>query len=92
MLIQTWGEATTDPDVRGVMNRVFVEVRVAIIDALTRWAQEHPDAVDGPPAAWAARMVPLLMGLVQGFALQHTLIEGFEDEAYLEAIVELLPS
>ncbi len=93
VLIQVWGEATVDPELRGLVNGVLRTVRETITDALARWAASHPEHVPaGTEREWAQASTPVVMGLVPGFALQRVMLDDFDEDAFVRAIGGVLPS
>jgi AcrR family transcriptional regulator len=92
-LIQTWGEATVDPDIRDLMLTALGTIREAIVDALVRWARTQPQSsTEGAdPALWAELTAPVLMSVLPGFALQRALIPDFDTGRFLNALSALLP-
>lgn len=83
LLTQFWGEATTDPELRGLVENVLDGLREAFLGYLTAWA-EHRGAVD--PAGWARRVLPVKLALTQGFVMQAALISDFDADAYFDGV------
>ena len=54
-----------------------------------RWAAASPERVSGDPDAWAKRVTPVVMSAVPGFMLQRLVVPDFNEEAYLDALLEL---
>ncbi|MFI8527733.1 TetR/AcrR family transcriptional regulator [Promicromonospora sukumoe] len=91
LLLQLWGEATVDPEMRGVVNMGFKELRNAFRAALTRWFEAHPEhAPDGAEAA-AEGLLPVLMGIGQGYIFQSAMFDEFDSRSYLDAARRILP-
>lgn len=91
VLVQVWGEATTEPDVREMVNDQVHVIRGAFEDAVRAWCAAHPDrAPEGPDAA-VARLLPAMLALAQGFLVQRAIFDEFDDEAYLATVREVLP-
>lgn len=91
ILPQLWGEAAVDPEIRALVQSVFSELRETIRDAVADWAAANPDRVTGDPRAWADRVAPVLMSTAPGFVLQQTLFADFDGDAYLDALLDVLP-
>jgi AcrR family transcriptional regulator len=91
VLVQLWAEAAIDPEIRALANGVFVRLRATVTAQLTEWASAEPGRVEGDPAAWAARVAPVVLGVAPGFLVQRTIIDGFDEQAYLAALTEALP-
>lgn len=91
VLIQVWGEATVDPDLRALVQVVFGRLRATVEAGLTRWAEEHTGEIPRPPAEWAAAAAPVLMGVIPGFVLQSAIIDDFDADAFLANVGLMLP-
>ncbi|GAA5035003.1 TetR/AcrR family transcriptional regulator [Microbacterium fluvii] len=91
VLIQVWGEATVDPELRTLLQHTLGDMRGTIADALQRWAVAHPDQVPDDPARWAHATAPVTMSLIPGFVLQSALFDEFDGDAFLAALPGLLP-
>jgi|RhiMethySRZTD1v2_1073278.scaffolds.fasta_scaffold738128_2 AcrR family transcriptional regulator len=90
VIVQLWAEAAVDPGIRELVQEVFRRLRSAVEAGLAEWAAV-PGHVDDDPEEWAARMAPVVMGLGPGFMVQRAIIDGFDEEAYLRELPELLP-
>lgn len=91
VLVQVWGEATTEPDIRRVVNESVATLRAALGDALRAWFAGHPEhAPEGVEAA-AERLLPVMLALAQGFLIQRSIFDDFDDEAYLATVRDVLP-
>jgi AcrR family transcriptional regulator len=91
LLVQLWGEATVDPEMRNVVNAGVKVLRAAFVAALRRWFEVHPEhAPDGADVA-AEQLVPVLMGMGQGFIFQSAMLDGFDRASYLDEVRRLLP-
>ena len=90
LLVQLWGEGVTDPELAGMIGPIFVEVRGVMAPYLTRWAIERrrlaPDAAD----AWARDIIPVFLGLGQGYIIQSALLPGFDVDGYFRGVASLL--
>lgn len=91
VLVQVWGEATTDPDVRAMVNDQVHVIRGAFEDAVRAWGAAHPERLPEGPDAAVGRLMPVMLGLAQGFLVQRAVFDHFDDEAYLATVVEVLP-
>jgi AcrR family transcriptional regulator len=91
VLVQLWAEAAIDPEIRALANGVFVRLRATVAAQLADWASAEPGRVDGDPVAWADRVAPVILGVAPGFLVQRTIIDGFDEQAYLSALGEALP-
>jgi AcrR family transcriptional regulator len=83
LLIQLWGEATTDPELGSLVTEIFATLRVRLTGYLTAWATQQgvPE-----PAAWAATSLPAVLAIAQGFMVQRALLPGFDADAYFVAV------
>lgn len=92
ILLQFWGEATVEPEIRDMVQEAIDVIRSAFAAALERWFAQHPEhAPDGPGAA-AERLLPVLLALGQGFMVQYSLFDGFDPDAYLDSASAVLPA
>ncbi|MEZ3158981.1 TetR/AcrR family transcriptional regulator [Microbacterium sp. BWT-B31] len=92
VLLQVWGEATVDPELRAAVQSVLLHMRATIAGVLGRWAEGHADELPLPAAEWAAVAAPVVMGMIPSFLLQSVLVDGFDDEAFLRGVDLVLPS
>ncbi len=91
VLVLLWGEAVVDPEIRSLVQTVIARVRATITAALTAWASAVPGRVEGDPAEWAARMMPVVVAMGPGFLVQRMLIDDFDEEGYLSALKDAFP-
>lgn len=92
VLLQVWGEATVDAELRAEVQSLLLLMRSTIAGVLGRWAELHADELPLPPAEWAAVAAPVVMGMIPSFLLQAVLVDGFDDEAFLRGVDLVLPS
>lgn len=91
VLVQLWAESTVDPVIHAVVQEVVATLRGVLLDALRAWFRTRPDlAPDGADAA-AGLLVPVMLGLGQGFLMQRALLDDFDPERYLRAAAAVLP-
>lgn len=92
-LIQVWSEAVVDDEIRALLQDSLRGMQDFLVEALTRWAEANPDPARGDDArAWANASVPVLIGLVPGFALQSAIFDDFDSEAFVRALPNILPT
>lgn len=92
ILVQLWAEATVDPMIHAVVQGVVASLRGVLLDALRAWFGTRPDvAPDGPDAA-AQALIPVMLGLGQGFLMQRALLDDFDPDRYLAAAAAVLPA
>jgi len=89
ILVQLWGEAANDPEFHEIARRAFGAVEGMFATHLGRWATTARGMDPAAGAAWAIRMVPVLLGLAQGLIVQETILPGFDREAFLAAVDEV---
>jgi AcrR family transcriptional regulator len=91
LLLQVWGQAMVEDGMRQLLWEVFRDLRETYQSYFEAWAVEH-DGLDVDAArAWAARLLPLAIGLGQGFIVQSAVFDDFDPEAYLASMREFLP-
>lgn len=83
LLIQLWGEATTDPELGALVTEIFATLRGGLTRYLTAWATRQGVA---DPAAWASTAFPALLAVAQGFLVQRALLPGFDADDYFAAV------
>jgi len=91
ILVQLWAEATVDPVIRAVVQDVVATLRGVLVEALRAWFDAHPDRAPGGADAAARELLPVMLGLGQGFLMQRALLDDFDPEAYLAAAGAVLP-
>jgi len=91
ILPQLWGEALVTPDILGLVQGVFHELRATIVDAVEEWARAHPEKAEGEPRAWAERVMPIIFSTAPGYILQRSLLPDFDAEEYVRSLPEVLP-
>lgn len=89
LVVQMWGEAASDVAFQKISASAFEELSEIFATHLARWGQHSGGLQPDAAAQWAQRMVPVMLGLVQGFILQQTLIPAFDHEHYLEGVDHL---
>jgi AcrR family transcriptional regulator len=90
-LVQIWAEATVDPDLRVIANEALAIIRDAFERELRAWFAAHPDQAPAGIDEAVRSLLPVLTGLGQGFILQRTIVDGFDEDAYLATVRDLLP-
>lgn len=91
VLVQVWGEATIEPDVREMVNDQVHVIRGAFEDAVRAWCAARPDALPEGPDDAVVRLLPLMLALAQGFVVQRAIFDQFDEDAYLATVREVLP-
>ncbi len=91
MLVQIWSEATTDQEIRAIANEALGIISGSMDRALRAWFAAYPEQAPDDVDSAVRRLMPVMLGFGQGFILQRSLFDGFDDDAYLETVRELLP-
>ena len=81
VLLQFWGEATVDPDLRKVFHERAEELRLAFERALEPWAAAQPDNDD----ELTFRTAQLCVVMCQGYLANSALFGWMTGEEYLDA-------
>lgn len=90
ILVQLWGEAMTDAQMREVALSAFDQVRAGMSAYLQAWWR-HRGATDDEAARRADEIMPAMVGLAQGYFVSSALFEeGMTQEAYLASLRVLL--
>ena len=91
VIVQLWAEAAIDPEIGELVQAVLQRVRETVRQQLVEWASAEPGRVDGDPDEWATRITPVVVGVAPGFMIQRAIVPGFDEEAFLTALPEVLP-
>jgi len=91
ILVQLWAESTVDPVIHDVVQDVVASLRAVLLDALRAWFGARPDRAPGGAEAAAQALIPVMLGLGQGFLMQRALLDDFDPERYLAAAAAVLP-
>lgn len=89
LLLQLWAAANRAPE----LHRLATELADHLIDVLSQYfAAWYGEKGLSPSEAEARahRLAPLCLGIAQGYMIQAALVDGFDGEAYIAAIPELL--
>ncbi len=86
-VLQVWAEGgSIDPEIGDLVRAVFARMRESVIDMLAAWAVENPPASGVDSRTWATEVAPVVLGVVQGFMIQKSLIEDFDAAAYIAGV------
>ena len=91
VIVQLWAEAAIDPEIGELVQAVLLRVKETVRQRLVEWASAEPGRVDGDPEEWAARITPVVVGVAPGFMIQRAIVPGFDVEAFLAGLPEVLP-
>ena len=88
-IVQTWGEAATNPAVRRVANEFYVSAFDFLREYLTIWLTTS-QAIDLRSAReQAVRQSRLMISLVYAHILQDALIDGHDNQALADTLTVL---
>ena len=90
LLVQLWGEAVTDREVSQMIGPLFAGVRIVMGPYLVRWARERRGMAPDAAERWAEDLIPVFLGLGQGFILQSAILPGFDADHYFAGVADLL--
>ena len=71
-----------------MLQGVLVRVRAMLRPHVARVGGGHSETRGATRAAYADRVIPVLMGLLPGFIVQRAVIADFDADAYVAAIPE----
>jgi AcrR family transcriptional regulator len=90
LLVQLWGEGVTDADMSGIIGPIFVRVRAIIGAYLADWAVQHRGMEREAATVWADEVMPVFLGMGQGYIIQSALLPGLDPEGYFRGVADLL--
>jgi TetR/AcrR family transcriptional regulator, transcriptional repressor of aconitase len=92
VLLQLWGEAVVNNGLGPiVVESLFTQLQAALENYLAVWATKSRGMDASAAAAFSAHLLPMLLGLGQGYIVQSALLPDFDAAGYLAAARELLP-
>ncbi|NUU18342.1 TetR/AcrR family transcriptional regulator [Cellulomonas humilata] len=91
VLLQLWGEAVTEPELRALVLDVILQLRGALTAYVSVWHQRTYGVAVEEADILAAEQVPLLISAVQGYVLQWSVLPDFDPDAYLASVEKYLP-
>jgi TetR/AcrR family transcriptional regulator, transcriptional repressor of aconitase len=92
ILVQVWAQAAVDDAMREPTDRIGDRLRGVFEDYLREWYMREAGANATDADQGAREFAPLYVGMLQGFILQHTIFESFDEHAYLAGAAALLPA
>jgi AcrR family transcriptional regulator len=92
MLVQLWGEAVTEPDVRNLATGVIARLRDLYSGYISLWHQRQHGLSAAEGDAIGAEQYALFVSAAQGYILQSALLPDFDAEKYLASIEKYLPA
>ena len=91
VLLQLWGAAVTEPELRTLVLDVIVRLKATLADYVSLWHQRTHGTPADDADALAAAQVPLLIAAVHSYVVQSSVLPNFDTEAYLDSIETYLP-
>jgi AcrR family transcriptional regulator len=90
-IVQIWGAAAVDDSLGELVLTIVDRLRESWLGYLSAWARSAEGLAEAEAWAWAESMLPVMIGLAQGFIVQGAIFPGFDAENYLTRAEELLP-
>ncbi|MFJ2301053.1 TetR/AcrR family transcriptional regulator [Oerskovia paurometabola] len=90
-IVQTWGEAATNPAVRTVANEFYTSASDFLREYLTVWLTTAQGVDLRSAREQAARQARLMVSLVYAHILQDALIDGHDSHALADTLTLLQP-
>ncbi|MHB1173016.1 MAG: TetR/AcrR family transcriptional regulator [Lacisediminihabitans sp.] len=91
ILVQLWGEAVTDAQLRALSTDVLKRLHEAFSAYISLWHQRQHGRSAREADALAEDQTPLFVSANQGFILQLTLFDDFDPTLYFERALRHLP-
>ncbi|WP_374945867.1 TetR/AcrR family transcriptional regulator [Agreia sp.] len=91
LLLQVWGRSIVETGMRSIVWEVFGELRNAYRRLFAAWAAQNRGLDETQALEWAEDLIPVAIGLAQGYIAQSALFPEFDGPAYLASVHELLP-
>lgn len=92
MLVQLWGEAVAEPEVRVIARDVLTRLRDVYSSYIALWHQREHGLSLADAETLAADQVVLFVSAAQGYILQAALLPGFDSESSLDSFERYLPA
>lgn len=91
ILLQLWGEATVDEEMRALVTEIFGALTQRLGGYLRVWAIRTGGVDEATADAWASRKIPVLLSAAQGYIVQSALLPHFDADAYFAELRESFP-
>lgn len=91
ILVQMWGEAVTDPELRTLATGIAKRLRESYAGYISLWQQREHSLSPEEADALAAEQAPLFVAASQSFILQQGLFGDPDAEGYLDVVTRHLP-
>lgn len=92
ILVQVWGQASLDAQMREATTRVAERLGELFADYLADWYELALRLPRDEAEAEARANASLYVGIMQGYVVQSTIVAEFDGPAYLAAVSRQLPS
>ncbi|MGW8566229.1 TetR/AcrR family transcriptional regulator [Isoptericola sp. NPDC055881] len=91
VIVQLWAESTVDEMIHDVVQEVVSAIQGVLHGALRAWYATRPDLCAGDPDAAAELLLPVMLGLAQGYLVQRAMLDDFDPDRYLRSAAAVLP-
>jgi AcrR family transcriptional regulator len=92
LLVQVWGQAVIDPNLRPLLGSIGDRVKAMLSGYLAHWYISALGHEQDEAERLAETFTPLYMGIVQGYAVQSAIFDGFDREEYFAAAAAVRPA
>lgn len=89
-IVQTWGEAATNPAIRGIANEFYASAFDILREYLTVWLTTRQGVDLRSARERATREAGLMVSLVYAHILQDALIDGYDADGLADTLTVLL--
>lgn len=86
LIVQMWGEATVDDEMRAVVLDTLGQIETSLQQAVTPWAQTLPGDADDR----AAHVAGALRAIIQGYVVQLALFGEARADQYVDDLAAVL--
>lgn len=91
LLLQVWGQAMVEDGMRELLLQVFTGLKETYATFFEAWVREHDGLDEEAAREWTATLLPIALGLGQGYIVQSAIFDDFDSEAYLASLRAFLP-
>jgi len=91
ILLQLWGEATVDDEMRALVTEIFGALTQRLGGYLRVWAIRTGGVDEATASDWATRKIPVLLSAAQGYIVQSALLPDFDADSYFAELRESFP-
>jgi len=90
LIIQFWGEAASDPDMRETVLSAMDDLERMFVGAVTPWLAARDPGAD--TSAHASRLASVMLAMCQGFMARKALRDDLEPATYVAGLRTILAS